>query len=154
MPQSTTQSFLEFKEIKQGVVILRSNALRGLLMVSSINFDLKSEEEQNSIVFQFQSFVNSLDFSCQIVAQSRRLNITGYFDTTGFEAKRYVARIDISYGGGITSKLVAIYINESTTKIYRTYIIIAIIIALAIIAIITYLIWKVRNLEHKNEKKK
>jgi len=78
--QSTTQSFLEFKEIKQGVVILRSNALRGLLMVSSINFDLKSEEEQNSIVFQFQSFLNSLDFSCQIIAQSRRLNITGYFD--------------------------------------------------------------------------
>jgi len=78
--QSTTQSFLEFKEIKQGVVILRSNALRGLLMVSSINFDLKSEDEQNSIVFQFQSFLNSLDFSCQIIAQSRRLNITGYFD--------------------------------------------------------------------------
>jgi len=80
MKKSTTQSFLEFKEIKQGVVILRSNALRGLLMVSSINFDLKSEEEQNSIVFQFQSFLNSLDFSCQIIAQSRRLNITGYFD--------------------------------------------------------------------------
>lgn len=78
--QSTTQSFLEFKEIKQGVIILRNNALRGLLMVSSINFDLKSEEEQNSIVFQFQSFLNSLDFSCQIIAQSRRLNITGYFD--------------------------------------------------------------------------
>lgn len=49
-------------------------------MVSSINFDLKSEEEQNAIIYQFQSFLNSLDFSCQMVIQSRRLNITGYFD--------------------------------------------------------------------------
>lgn len=78
--QSTTQSFLEFKEIKQGVIVLKNKALRGVLMVSSINFDLKSEDEQNAIVMQFQSFLNSLDFSCQIIAQSRRLNITGYFE--------------------------------------------------------------------------
>ena len=78
--ESTTQSFLEFKEIKEGVIILKNRALRGLLMVSSINFSLKSEEEQNAIVFQFQSFLNSLDFSCQILVQSRRLNITGYFE--------------------------------------------------------------------------
>lgn len=49
-------------------------------MVSSINFDLKSEEEQRAVIYQFQSFLNSLDFSCQIVVQSRKLNITGYFD--------------------------------------------------------------------------
>lgn len=49
-------------------------------MVSSVNFDLKSEVEQNAIIYQFQNFLNSLDFSCQIVIQSRRLNITGYFD--------------------------------------------------------------------------
>ena len=78
--QSTTQSFLEFKEVKEGVIILKNKALRGILMVSSINFALKSEEEQNAIVFQFQSFSNSLDFSCQIAVQSRRLNITGYFE--------------------------------------------------------------------------
>jgi len=49
-------------------------------MISSVNFDLKSEVEQTAIVYQFQNFLNSLDFSCQIVVQSRRLNITGYFD--------------------------------------------------------------------------
>lgn len=49
-------------------------------MVSSLNFDLKSDEEQKAIIYQFQNFLNSLDFSCQIIIQSRRLNITGYFD--------------------------------------------------------------------------
>ena len=49
-------------------------------MVSSLNFALKSEEEQTAIIYQFQGFLNSLDFSCQIIVQSRRINITGYFD--------------------------------------------------------------------------
>jgi len=77
---SPTQQFLEFKQIREGVVVLKNRALRGILMVSSINFDLKSEEEQRAIIYQFQSFLNSLDFSCQILVRSRRLNITGYFD--------------------------------------------------------------------------
>lgn len=79
MPISS-QSFLEFKQIKEGVVTLKNKAMRGVLLVSSINFDLKSEEEQDAIIFQFQNFLNSLDFSAQIVIQSRRLNITGYFE--------------------------------------------------------------------------
>jgi len=49
-------------------------------MVSSLNFALKSEEEQNAIIYQFQNFLNSLDFSIEIVVQSRRLNITGYLN--------------------------------------------------------------------------
>lgn len=49
-------------------------------MISSINFDLKSDDEQAAIIGQFQNFLNSLDFSCQIIIQSRRLNITGYFE--------------------------------------------------------------------------
>lgn len=75
-----TQFFLQFRQIREGVIILKNRALRGVLMVSSMNFDLKSEEEQNAIIYQFQSFLNSLDFSCQIIIQSRRLNITGYFE--------------------------------------------------------------------------
>ncbi|MCD6500680.1 hypothetical protein J7K42_01535 [bacterium] len=74
------QQFLEFNQIRNGVVVLKDNTLRGILIVSSLNFDLKSDEEQKAIIYQFQSFLNSLDFSCQIIVQSRRLNITGYFD--------------------------------------------------------------------------
>ncbi len=80
MFNSPSQQFLNFKQIREGTVILKNKALRGILLVSSINFELKSEEEQKAIIYQFQNFLNSLDFSCQIVVQSRRLNITGYFD--------------------------------------------------------------------------
>lgn len=75
-----TQNFLEFNQIRNGVVILKNKSLRGILMISSINFDLKSDEEQDAIIYQFQNFLNSLDFSCQIIIQSRRLNITGYLE--------------------------------------------------------------------------
>jgi len=76
----TTQDFLEFDQIREGIVILKNKGLRSILMVSSLNFVLKSTEEQNAILYQFQNFLNSLDFSCQILVFSRRLNITGYLD--------------------------------------------------------------------------
>ncbi|MBI2123692.1 MAG: hypothetical protein HYU04_00345 [Candidatus Wildermuthbacteria bacterium] len=80
MKETSTQQFLEFEEIKEGILVLRGRQVRGVLMVSSQNFALKSEEEQQAIIFQFQSFLNSLDFPLQISIQSRRLNITGYLD--------------------------------------------------------------------------
>ena len=80
MAEATTQDFLEVEEIKSGVLVLKNRAIRGVLMVSSQNFALKSNEEQEAIIFQFQNFLNSLDFPIQILVQSRRLNITGYID--------------------------------------------------------------------------
>ncbi|XOB46741.1 MAG: hypothetical protein ACKKMV_00955 [Candidatus Nealsonbacteria bacterium] len=80
MAKSATQQLLEVDKIKEGVVVLKNKALRGILMVSSLNFALKSEEEQKAIIYQFQSFLNSLDFSLEIIIQSRKLNITGYLD--------------------------------------------------------------------------
>lgn len=81
MAKSSTQQLLEVEKIKEGVVVLRNKALRGILMVSSQNFALKSEEEQKAIIYQFQSFLNSLDFPLEIVIQSRRLNMTGYLES-------------------------------------------------------------------------
>lgn len=78
--KSTTQDFLEIKNIKDGVVMLKNNQIRGILMVSSLNFALRATQEQNSILYSFQSFLNSLDFPCQIVVQSRHINITPYVD--------------------------------------------------------------------------
>lgn len=89
MAQLTTQQFLEAAQIKEGVVVLKNKGMRGILMVSSLNFALKSAEEQDAILYQFQSFLNALDFSCQIVVQSRRLNITGYLEKLeGLEQKQ------------------------------------------------------------------
>lgn len=81
MPQqSSTQQLLEIDQIREGVIILKNKALRGVLMVSSLNFALKAEEEQSAIISQFQSFLNSLDFTCQIVVQSKKINMTGYIE--------------------------------------------------------------------------
>lgn len=80
MARTSTQDFLEIDRIKEGILILKNKALRGVLMVSSLNFALKSDNEQQAIIYQFQSFLNTLDFSCQIIIQSRRLNITGYIE--------------------------------------------------------------------------
>jgi hypothetical protein len=78
--KNSTQQFLEVDEIREGIIILKNKALRGILMVSSLNFALKSSDEQDAIIYQFQDFLNSLDFSLQIVVQSRKLNITGYLE--------------------------------------------------------------------------
>jgi len=80
MPRASTQQFLEIDQIKEGVIVLKNKALRGVVMVSSLNFALKSEDEQKAIIYQFQNFLNSLDFSLEIAIQSRKLNITPYLD--------------------------------------------------------------------------
>jgi len=74
----TTQEFVPIKEIRDGVVVLNDGSLRALVLASSLNFALKSNDEQNSIIFQFQNFLNSLDFSVQIFVQSKRLDIRPY----------------------------------------------------------------------------
>ena len=76
----SAQSFVPLKEIRDGIAILRDGNLRGILMVSSINFALKSHDEQVAILAQFQAFLNTLDFSLQISVQSRRLNIEPYLE--------------------------------------------------------------------------
>ncbi|MBI4359377.1 MAG: hypothetical protein HY577_02250 [Candidatus Nealsonbacteria bacterium] len=80
MPKSSAQDFLEIEQIREGMIVLKSKGLRGIMMTSSLNFALKSEEEQQAIIYQFQSFLNSLDFSIQIIVQSRKLNITSYLE--------------------------------------------------------------------------
>ncbi len=73
-----SQDFVKIKEVRDGIVVLRDGGLRAVLMASSINFALKSEDNQQAIISQFQNFLNSLDFSVQIVVQSRRFDIKPY----------------------------------------------------------------------------
>jgi cysteinyl-tRNA synthetase len=77
----STQDFVPIKEIRDGVVILKDGSLRLVLIASSINFYLKSPDEQMGILTQYQDFLNSLDFSIQIAMESRRLDIKPYIET-------------------------------------------------------------------------
>lgn len=76
--QHTTQEFVPLREVRDGIAILHDGSMRAIIMVSSLNFALKSEDEQKSIIYQFQNFLNSLDFTTQISVQSRRLDIRPY----------------------------------------------------------------------------
>ena len=76
----STQAHLPISEIKEGTVILKDGTMRAVLMTSSINFALKTEEEQNALISSYVSFLNSIEFPVQIVVQSRRLQIKGYLE--------------------------------------------------------------------------
>ncbi len=75
---SATQEFVPIKEVRDGIVILKDGGMRAILLCSSLNFSLKSEDERNAILLQFQDFLNSLDFSIEILVQSRKLDIRPY----------------------------------------------------------------------------
>lgn len=76
-----TQEFVPIKEIRDGIAILKDGSLRMVLIASSINFALKSPDEQMGILMQYQDFLNSLDFPLQIGLESRRLDINPYLKT-------------------------------------------------------------------------
>lgn len=72
------QDFLAVKEIRDGVITLKNGSLRIALMVSAINFNLKTAEEQMATINTFRGFLNSLTFPIQIVVQSRVLDLGRY----------------------------------------------------------------------------
>ncbi len=73
-----TQDFVPLKEVRDGYAIMKDGSMRAIILSSSLNFALKSADEQNAILFQFQDLLNSLDFSIQIFIQSRKLDIRPY----------------------------------------------------------------------------
>ncbi|HOX41417.1 MAG TPA: hypothetical protein PK263_04435, partial [bacterium] len=81
MGSFSTQQFIDIAGIKDGIVILKTGGYRLVLQVSAVNFDLKSEQEQNSLIFQYQSFLNSLHFPIEILIRSKRLDLTPYLDS-------------------------------------------------------------------------
>jgi len=105
-PGSTTQQYLDIAEIRNDVVILKDGTLRSVVLVSSINFALKSEDEQNAIISAYIGFVNSFDFPMQIVIQSRKLNIENYLERLEKQEK------------GLTNDLLRMQIAD-----YRQYIV-------------------------------
>lgn len=77
-PGVPSQRFLDIAEIRDDIVIMKDGTLRAVLLVSSINFALKSLDEQNAIVQAYMQFLNGLDYPIQVSIQSRRMNIDNY----------------------------------------------------------------------------
>jgi hypothetical protein len=77
---AATQKYLDIAAIRDDVVILKDGTIRAVLLTSSINFSLKSEDEQNGVIASYVRFLNSFEFPLQIVIQSRKLNIDAYLE--------------------------------------------------------------------------
>ena len=79
-PTLPTQQFVGIREMKDGVISLKHGGLRQVLIVSGVNFDLKSEAEQELILNTFQKFLNALDFPVQLFIHSRKVNVDSYLN--------------------------------------------------------------------------
>ena len=78
MATQSTKDLVSIADIKDSIVLLKNGSLRAVIEVSSINFELRSEEEQTGILQNFQRFLNSIDFPLQMVVNSRQLNMDEY----------------------------------------------------------------------------
>lgn len=107
----STQQFIDIAGMKNGVIIMKDGSYRLILQVNAVNFALKSEQEQNSIIFQFQSFLNSLHFPIEISIRSRRLDLTPYLNKISTIAQNQtneLTRIQAEDYIGFVGKLITI----------------------------------------------
>ncbi|HOC96168.1 MAG TPA: hypothetical protein PLM63_01055 [bacterium] len=86
-PDASTQRYLDIAEIRDDVVIMKDGSLRGVIMTSSINFALKSPQEQEAVIASYVRFLNTIDFPIQILIQSRRLDLDSYINELNNNAK-------------------------------------------------------------------
>lgn len=120
--KKTTQEHLNISEITDDCVILNDGTLVAVVMVSSINFSLKSAEEQDAIIQAYVNFLNSFDFPVQIVIQSRKLNIYPYLKNLSKlekEQQNDLLRMQIVEYRGYISELVKMG-QIMTKKFYIT----------------------------------
>lgn len=80
-PGPATQQYLDIDQISNDMVILKDGTVRAVLIVSSINFALKSQDEQEAIIQSYMTFLNTLEYPIQIVIQSRKMNIDSYMQS-------------------------------------------------------------------------
>jgi len=107
--EGSTHQLIDIQDIKENIAILKSGGLRMVLMVSSINFALKSPDEQQAVINRFQDFINSLDYTMQIVMQSRQLDISEYISFLKDQAEKQtneLLKIQTSEYAGFIEELI------------------------------------------------
>ncbi|MBI3336348.1 hypothetical protein HYZ98_02155 [Candidatus Peregrinibacteria bacterium] len=78
--QADVQQFLPISEIRNDTVFLKNGGMRAVLEIEAINFNLKSETEQQAIIAGYGAFANTLSFPVQIVIRSYKTNIDPYLN--------------------------------------------------------------------------
>jgi hypothetical protein len=75
-----SRSQIAIKGVRDSILILPNNQYRTVLEVSSLNFELKSEDEQDAIIDTYESFLNSLGTGLQILIRTREIDMDKYLD--------------------------------------------------------------------------
>jgi len=73
-----TKQFIQVKEVRDGMLVLKDGGLRAIILVSSMNFELKSDIEKQGIIDAYQGFLNSLDYPLEVLVNSRQINLDEY----------------------------------------------------------------------------
>lgn len=81
--KSSSRQQIQIKEVVDNILVLPGNEYRQILETSSVNFELKSEEEQDVIIDSFQNFLNSLPCEIQILVRVREVDIDRYVEDIG-----------------------------------------------------------------------
>ncbi len=81
--KSSNRQQIAIKSVRDGILILPGNQYRAVLEVSSLNFELRSEEEQDAIIDTYESFLNSVGSSLQILIRTREIDMDKYLDELG-----------------------------------------------------------------------
>ncbi len=85
-PDTSTQRYLPFSQIRENIIIMKDGSSRLIMRCSTINFLLKNNDEQDSIIISYQRFLNSLDFPIQILVRSKKLDIEWYLNNLNDKA--------------------------------------------------------------------
>jgi hypothetical protein len=77
---TATQTTLLISELRDGLAIMKDGSFRAVIACKSINFDLMSETEREAVEYSYQGFINSLNFTTQIMIRSQRVDIGPYLE--------------------------------------------------------------------------
>lgn len=78
--KASTQQFLDIKDIRDDLVILKDNSACLIIQVKAVNFDLLSEKEQEAIIYAYAGLINSLSFPIQIFIHSQKKDVSAYLE--------------------------------------------------------------------------
>ena len=79
---------IDISAVEDGILTLSGERYRLVLETSSVNFELKSETEQDALITAFESFLNSMGGDLQIIIRTRELDLEVYLDELGIRADR------------------------------------------------------------------
>lgn len=86
--KAAMQRFIPISEIRNDTVILKKGGMRAVIEVSALNFNLKSETEQQGIISGYESFINTITFPLQILVRSTKVNIDPYIEQIRSRAQK------------------------------------------------------------------